>query len=213
MKDLVPSNLALYAENHTTPPTKLEQQLYRETNLKVVRPRNLSGNVEGTFLRMLSQMIRPNRILEIGTYTGYGSMCLAEGLAEGGILHTIEINEELEDMQRRYFEEAGLEEKIKIHIGDALEVIPKLEETFDFVFIDADKANYPKYFNLLIDKVKSGGVILADNVLWNGKVLDKKAKDRYTMGVKQFNELVQQDERVENVLLTVKDGMMLIRKK
>ncbi len=213
MKDFVPSNLAQYAENHTTSPSNVLQKLYRETNLKVVRPRNLSGNIEGAFLKMMSQMIRPNRILEVGTYTGYGSICLAEGLAEGGRLHTIEINEELEEMQRRYFAAAGLEEKIEIHIGDALEIIPQLEETFDLVFIDADKANYPKYFDLLIDKVRSGGFILADNVLWNGKVLEEKAKDRYTMGVKQFNEKVQEDERVENVLLTVKDGMMLIRKK
>lgn len=213
MKDLVSHNLALYTEAHTSPPSELLQQLYRETNLKIVRPRNISGNLQGTFLRMMSYMIRPQRILEIGTYTGYATICLAEGLQESGVLHTIEINEELEDIQRKYFEAAGLKEKIQVHIGNALEIIPTLKETFDLVFIDADKANYPEYFEMIVEKVKKGGFIIADNVLWNGKVLEEEAKDKYTMGVKNFNELVQADERVENVLLTVKDGMMVMRKK
>lgn len=213
MKDLVPHNLAEYTEAHTSPPSLLLQQLYRETNLKIVRPRNISGNLQGTFLRMLSYMIRPQKILEVGTYTGYAAICLAEGLQENGMLHTIEINEELEDIQRKYFEAAGLQDKIQIHIGNALEIIPTLKEEFDLVFIDADKANYPQYFELIIEKVRKGGFIIADNVLWNGKVLDKAAKDKYTMGVKTFNELIQADDRVENVLLTVKDGMMLVRKR
>ena len=213
MKDLVPHHLAAYTEAHTSPPTPLLQQLYRETNLKVVRPRNISGNLQGTFLRMISQMIRPKRILEIGTYTGYATICLAEGLAKDGILHTIEINEELEDIQRKYFEAAGLQNKIQIHIGNALDLLPPLNEVFDLVFIDADKTNYPQYFQIIVEKVRKGGFIIADNVLWNGKVLEEAAKDKYTMGVKAFNEYVQADDRVENVLLTVKDGMMLVRKK
>ncbi|MEZ4884587.1 MAG: O-methyltransferase [Chitinophagales bacterium] len=213
MKDLVPHNIAAYTEAHTSPPTPLLKQLYRETNLKVIRARNITENLQGIFLRMISQMIRPQRILEIGTYTGYAAICLAEGLQENGVLHTIEINEELEDIQRKYFEAAGLQEKIQIHIGNALEVIPQLDETFDLIFIDADKANYPEYFELVIEKVRKGGFIIADNVLWNGKVLEESETDKYTMGVKNFNNLVQVDERVENVLLTVKDGMMLIRKK
>ncbi len=213
MKDLVPHDIAVYTEAHTSPPTPLLQQLYRETNLKVVRPRNISDHLQGTFLRMISNMIRPKSILEVGTYTGYSAICLAEGLAEGGILHTIEINEELEDIQQKYFEAAGLQDKIKAHVGNALDIIPQLKETFDLVFIDADKANYPQYFEMILGKLQKGGFIIADNVLWNGKVLDKTAKDKYTMGVKTFNQLVQNDERVENVLLTVKDGMMLVRKK
>ncbi len=213
MKDLVPHNLAEYTEAHTSPPSLLLQQLYRETNLKIVRPRNISGNLQGTFLRMLSYMIRPQKILEVGTYTGYAAICLAEGLQEKGMLHTIEINEELEDIQRKYFEAAGLQDKIHIHIGNALEIIPTLKDEFDLVFIDADKANYPQYFELIIGKVRNGGFIIVDNVLWNGKVLEDSAKDKYTMGVKTFNELVQMDDRVENVLLTVKDGMMLVRKR
>jgi len=213
MKDLVPHNIAVYTEAHTSPPVPLLQQLYRETNLKIVRPRNISGNLQGTFLRMISNMMRPKSILEVGTYTGYAAICLAEGLAEGGVLHTIEINEELQDIQQKYFEAAGLQGKIKSYVGNALDIIPQLKETFDLVFIDADKANYPQYFEMIIGKLRKGGFIIADNVLWNGKVLDKTAKDKYTRGVKIFNELVQNDARVENVLLTVKDGMMLVRKK
>ncbi|MFK7904786.1 MAG: O-methyltransferase [Chitinophagales bacterium] len=213
MKDLVPHDIAVYTETHTSPSIPLLQQLYRETNLKIVRPRNISGNLQGTFLRMISNMMRPKSILEVGTYTGYAAICLAEGLTEGGMLHTIEINEELEDIQQKYFEAAGLQDKIKSYVGNALDIIPQLKETFDLVFIDADKANYPQYFEMILGKLRKGGFIIADNVLWNGKVLDKTAKDKYTMGVKTFNELVQNDERVENVLLTVKDGMMLVRKK
>ncbi len=202
-----------YIIDHTSPEDEVLASLNRETHLKVLYPRMLSGHVQGRILEMISRMIRPERILEIGTYTGYSAICLAKGLTKDGFLHTIEINPELDEIAGRYFIKAGLESRIIRHTGDALEIIPKLNEQFDLVFIDAAKEHYPDYYRLVFDKVKKGGFIMADNALWDGKVVsDKNAPDKETQGIMTFNDLVQQDDRVENVLLSDRDGLMVIRK-
>ncbi len=201
-----------YIQQHTSEEMEVLSQLNRQTNTDVLMPQMLSGKVQGQFLQMISQMIQPNRILEIGTYTGYSAICLAQGLAENGQLVTIDINEELEDMVRSFFDKAGLQHKIKYIIGNATQVIKQLDETWDLVFIDADKQNYSTYYNLAIDKVRSGGFILADNVLWSGKITDEK-KDKDTQKLAEFNQMVQQDSRVDNVIVSIRDGIMMIRKK
>lgn len=213
--DFLDPKLSEYAENHTKPENAILQTLNRETYANVLMPRMLSGHIQGRILSMFSHMLRPRRILEIGTYTGYSALCLAEGLAEGGLLHTIDINEELETMVRGYINKAGMDDKIKFHIGNALEIIPSLDEVFDLVFIDADKENYARYYDLVIEKLRPGGVIIADNVLWSGKVLDKNelAKDVETQALDAYNKKVLADDRVENVLLPVRDGLMVARKK
>lgn len=191
------------------------QQLNRETHTNVMKPRMLSGQVQGRFLAMLSQMIRPQQVLEIGTYTGYSAICLAEGLAPGGLVHTIDVNEELEDMVRRYLAQAGLTEKVRYYLGPALEIIPTLDYAFDLVFIDADKINNARYYELVLDKVVPGGFILVDNVLWSGKVTQQTGKkvDADTQSILDFNARIQADDRVENLLLPLRDGLMMIRKK
>ena len=202
-----------YAEAHSSPEPDVLKKLNRETNVKVHFPRMLSGHIQGNLLKMISCMLRPQRILEIGTYTGYSSICLSEGLTENGILHTIEINPEHEDMIRKYHSEAGLSEKINLHIGNALDIIPTIDGQFDLTFIDADKENYLNYFHLVFNKVRKGGFILADNVLWDGKVLkDSLPSDTETRVIKEFNEFIQKDKRVENLLLPFRDGLMIIRK-
>jgi predicted O-methyltransferase YrrM len=190
-------------------------ELNRETHTKVMKPRMLSGQVQGRFLAMLSHMIRPKQVLEIGTYTGYSAICLAEGLAPGGLVHTIDVNEELEDMVRGYLSRAGLAEKVRYYIGPALEVIPTLDEAFDLVFIDADKKNNALYYEMVLDKVVPGGFILVDNVLWSGKVAQQTEKkvDADTQTILDFNARIQADDRVENLLLPLRDGLMMIRKK
>jgi predicted O-methyltransferase YrrM len=206
-------NLENYIADHTSAESELLQKLNRETHVKILFPRMLSGHLQGKILEMISWMIRPERVLEIGTYTGYSAMCLASGLSENGLIHTIEINPELEEFILKYFKEAGLSEKINLHIGNALKEIPQLDENFDLVFIDADKENYLNYYNLIFDKVRKGGFILADNALWDGKVVDnKKRQDKETEGIIRFNDFVQNDSRVENVLLPVRDGIMIVRK-
>lgn len=203
-----------YAMEHSSKHSQVLHELYRETHLKVMHPRMLSGSQQGRFLSMLSQMICPKNILEIGTYTGYSAICLSEGLAEKGQIHTIEIDPELEQIANKYFKKAGIENKVVQYFGDAMKLIPELKMQFDLVFIDADKENYANYYNLIIDKVRVGGSILVDNVLWSGKVIQPlKNGDKDTQGIIEFNELVQQDSRVENVLLPLRDGLMLIRKK
>jgi len=172
----------------------------------------LSGKVQGQFLQMISKMLRPQKILEIGTFTGYSALCLAQGLTENGKLFTIDINEELEDLVRAHIEQAGFQNKIIQLIGNAVEEIPKLNETFDLVFIDADKQNYSLYYDLVFDKVRSGGFIFADNVLWSGKIIEEK-KDKDTQKLADFNDKVQQDNRVENVIVSIRDGIMMIQKK
>lgn len=211
--EFLPEAIQAYSEQHTSPESDLLQHITRETNAKVLMPRMLSGHLQGRLLALFSQMIRPERILEIGTYTGYSALCLAEGLTDTGKLITIDINEELEDRVRAFFDQSELGKKIDYRIGNALELIPSLTEQFDLVFIDADKENYPNYYDLIIDKVRSGGFIISDNVLWSGKVVDEKAQDKDTKAVRAFNQKIQEDERVENILLPVRDGLLIARKK
>lgn len=202
-----------YVDNHSEEEPELLQQLSRETHLQVLRPRMLSGHFQGRFLSLLSKMIRPKTILEIGTYTGYSAICMAEGLAKDGKLHTIDINEELYDFQRRFFDKSGYGSQIIQHIGSALAIIPNLDMSFDLVFIDADKENYPAYFDLVIDKVAPNGIILSDNVLWSGKVVEPiDPKDKSTPVLLEYNKKLKEDPRVETVLLPIRDGLTLSRK-
>lgn len=200
-----------YSETHSSPESPLLQKISRETHLEVLNPRMLSGHLQGRILAFFSKMMRPRHILEIGTYTGYSAICLAEGLSEGGKLYTIEANEELEKRVKGYFKEAQLEDKIDFRIGKALDIIPQIDVTLDLVFIDADKPNYGNYFDLVINKVRQGGLILADNVLWSGKVVQEAEdkKDKSTGALKIFNQKVQTDPRVENLLLPLRDGLMI----
>lgn len=209
--DFIKSEILEYAERHTTPETGLLKKVNRETHAQVLMPRMLSGHLQGRILSMISQLIKPSRILEIGTYTGYSALCLVEGLRPDGKLVTIDVNEELEDRVRGYFEKAGVTSKIDYRIGNALQIVPTLMEKFDLVFIDADKENYSRYFDLVINTVPLNGIILADNVLWSGKVLDEKP-DKDTKAIIDFNEKVHRDPRVETVLLPVRDGIMMLRK-
>jgi predicted O-methyltransferase YrrM len=203
-----------YVVKHSSEEPDLLYRLNRETNMKVLQPRMLSGHFQGRVLAMFTHMIRPQHILEIGTYTGYSTLCFLEGLPNGGKITTIDINYELEDMVNRYFQEANRGEAIDYLIGDAIEIIPTIEGNFDLVFIDADKSNYINYYNLVIDRLNPGGYIIADNVLWSGKVLqDLDNLDLDTRVLVDFNQLVQQDDRVENVLLPIRDGLMVVRKK
>ena len=207
--------MAEYIANHSKAEDPILKELIRATHLKIYHPRRSSDHLSGQLLSMFSKMIRPKTILEIGTFTGYGAICLASGLADDGILHTIEINDELEDFTRHWIEKAGLTNSINLHIGDALEIIPKLEDSFDLVFIDGEKNQYCDYYNAVIGKVNRGGFIIADNVLWSGKVIDPDipTKDHFTRGILKFNKMVQEDDRVENLLLPAFDGLMIIRKK
>ena len=204
-------NLETYVAEHSEQEPELLQELARETHLKILQPRMLSGAYQGRLLALLSKLIAPKRILEIGTYTGYSALCLAEGLQANGQIDTIDINEELTDMQRKYFDVSGYGKHIVQHLGNAAEIIPAIEGTFDFVFIDADKEQYPLYFDLIVDRVRSGGLIIADNVLWSGKVLEP-ATDEATESLQIFNKKVAKDSRVETVILAVRDGLTLLRK-
>lgn len=208
---IIPEELQQYVEQHTSPESDLLRRVNRDTHAGVLRPRMLSGHLQGRLLAMISCMLLPQTILEIGTYTGYSALCMAEGLAEGGRLITIDINEELEDRVRATFAASSLADRIDFRIGNALKVIPELNETFDLVFIDADKENYSAYYDLVLPRVREGGIILADNVLWSGKVLQTKL-DKDTKAIIEFNRKIQEDRRVENVLLPVRDGIMMIRK-
>jgi predicted O-methyltransferase YrrM len=209
--EFISEELQRYSELHTTPEDALLQQINRHTHANVLRSRMLSGHLQGRLLAMVSKMLRPERILEIGTYTGYSALCLAEGLTNNGKVITIDVNEELEQRVRAFFSESRFANKIDFRIGDARSIIPSIEEPLDLVFIDADKENYSLYFDLVIDKVREGGLILADNVLWSGKVVQDKP-DKDTKAILDFNRKIQQDQRVENVLLPVRDGIMMIRK-
>lgn len=211
--DFLPQDIEAYAEQHTSLETDLLHQLNIDTHLKVMKPRMLSGHFQGRVLSMLTRMIQPKHVLEIGTYTGYSAICMAEGLAQDGKIITIDKNEELESLTRDYFRKSGFEKQIDFRIGRALSIIPQLDKTFDLVFIDADKVNYLNYFNLVIEKVRRGGFVIADNVLWSGKVADQTKKDKSTQAMRDFNRLIQEDHRVENVLFPIRDGLMVIRKK
>ena len=206
--------LEAYAENHTSPEPPAAAELNRQTHLKVLQPRMLSGHLQGRLLSMMAHMARPEQILEIGTYTGYSAICLAEGMREGGTLHTIDIDEELRPMAESYFRKAGYSDRIHMHTGAALEVIDTLDGPFDLVFIDADKTNYLNYYAAVFPKVRKGGYIIADNVLWSGKVLGsaEAARDPDTAALVKYNETVMNDPKTENVLLPVRDGLMIARK-
>ncbi|MEW6470251.1 MAG: O-methyltransferase [Bacteroidota bacterium] len=212
--EFLDEKIEAYALANTCGESEVLRKLSRETQAKVLMPRMLSGHLQGRVLSMISRMIRPARILEIGTYTGYSAICLAEGLAENGMLHTIDINEELAPMVKRYFAEAGITDKVSYHTGDAREIIPQLNESWDLVFIDADKENYPNYYDLVFDRVRPGGFIIADNVLWSGKILDDYAKmDADTRALYDYSKKVAGDPRVEQVLLPVRDGLMIAQKR
>lgn len=210
--DFIPDDLQKYVADHTSPEPMLLQKITRDTHAKILMPRMLSGHVQGRFLSMISHLIKPKQILEVGTYTGYSAICLAEGLSADGKLVTIDINEELEKRVRNYFQEAGLTDRIDYRIGDAAQIIPSLDLVFDLVFIDADKENYARYYDLVFEKVSPGGLILADNVLWSGKVVKSKT-DKDTRALVEFNEKVRNDPRVECMLLPLRDGIMMIRKR
>jgi caffeoyl-CoA O-methyltransferase len=211
--DFIDEKLLRYAEKHTSAESTLLSELNRDTHAHILSPRMLSGHLQGRMLSMISKMIRPQYILEIGTYTGYSAICLSEGLQQHGKLITIDINEELEDMVRSYFDRAGLSHQVEHITGDAISIIPSLQTNFDLVFIDADKVNYSRYYDLVLPRLNKGGYILADNVLWSGNVLKPSdEQDDDTKAIVAFNEKIASDPSVENVLLPVRDGIMLIRK-
>lgn len=205
-------DLDSYIINHTKQEDPILVELDRVTNLRTVQPRMLSGHLQGVILEMISKMIRPLRILEIGTFTGYSAICMAKGLQPGGLLHTIEIDDELVPIAQEFFRKSEFCESIRQHEGSALDIVPKLGEQFDLVFIDGDKREYIDYYKLVLPFVNVGGFILADNVLWDRKVLEENAKDAQTRGIIDFNLYVHNDPAVENVLLPIRDGIMLLRK-
>lgn len=210
----LPEELDDYIVAHSAKEPELLAKLNRETHQKVLQPRMLSGHYQGRILSLLSKIIMPKNILEIGTYTGYSALCLAEGLSRNGVLHTIDVNEELYDLQRKYFDLSGYGKQIVQHLGDATEIISEIDTIFDLVFIDADKPNYPKYYELIVDKLNPGGVILSDNVLWSGKVIEKvKNDDLSTHALLKYNKLLNEDDRLETVILPIRDGLTLSRKK
>ncbi len=211
--EFIPPEINAYAEAHTTAEPELLNRINRETHLEVLYPRMLSGHLQGRLLAMLARMINPAYIVEVGTYTGYSALCLAEGLRPGGKLITIEKNPELEKRVRSYLNASTLGKMVELRIGEAQEIIPTLPDGIDLAFIDADKVSYLKYYELLLDKLQPGGYLLADNVLWSGKVTDENARDADTVALQKFNNFVQADKRVENVLLPVRDGLMMMRKR
>jgi predicted O-methyltransferase YrrM len=212
--EFLEERLEEYVNIHTSPESETLNDLNRQTHINVLQPRMLSGHLQGRTLSLFSKMIQPNRILEIGTYTGYSAICMAEGLKEDGKLITIDVNYELEEMVKNYVSEAGFSKQIEMKVGDAMDIIPSLDKNFELVFIDADKSNYSNYYDLLIEDLPKGAFIIADNVLWSGKVIEPvKENDIDTAALKAFNEKILKDDRVENVLLPIRDGLMVIRKK
>ena len=212
--DFIPSELQAYAESHTELEPKLLEQLTKETWQKVLQPRMLSGHFQGRLLSLISKLIQPTSILEIGTYTGYSALSLAEGLSKEGKIHTIDRNEELYDLQRKYFDISGFGPQIIQYTGDARGIIPKMNMQFDLIFMDADKKSYPTYFELIIDKLKPGGLLLSDNVLWSGKVIETlHPKDEDTRALLAYNKVLKDDPRLETVLLPIRDGLTLSRKR
>jgi caffeoyl-CoA O-methyltransferase len=208
----ISADLENYIEQHSEPEPPLLARLNRETHLKVLQPRMLSGHFQGRVLSLISKLVSPKNILEIGTYTGYSALCLCEGLSKEGHLDTIDVNEELISMQRKYFDQSEYKDKITAHLGQALQIIPTLNKTFDLVFIDADKENYIHYFEMVVPLMNQGGIILADNVLWSGKVLQPvKVTDKSTLQLIEYNKRVKEDPRVETVLLPIRDGLSVCR--
>jgi len=213
MSKIVNNKIEDYIEKNSSKEPQILKDLNKETYLKVLNPRMLSGHLQGRFLSIISKLIKPKKILEIGTYTGYSAICMAEGLINKGIIHTIDINEELVSIQKKYFKKTRTTNSIIQHVGDAKEIIGKIDETFDLVFLDADKENYIEYYNLCIDKVRSGGLIIADNVLWTGKVIDPESyDDELTQYLIDFNKIIAKDNRVENIILPLRDGLNIIIK-
>jgi len=212
--EFITKDLSDYCENNTSPESEVLAQLNRETHLKVVSPRMLSGHLQGRFLSFISKLQQPNLIVEIGTYTGYSALCLAEGLHPEGKLISIDVNEETSSFAKSFISKTEYSNQIELVLADAKEFVKTINEPIDLVFIDADKKNYLVYYQLIIDKIKSGGLIIADNVLWSGKItMPEKDMDRETLALHQFNQFVQQDSRVENMLLPIRDGLMVVRKK
>ena len=212
MNNFINKDILEYSEKYSQQEPEILQELNRETHLKILNPRMLSGFFQGRLLSIISKLIKPKKVLEIGTYTGYSAICIAEGMNKDGIIHTIDKNEELNTIQKKYFKKSGLENNIIQYNGCALDIIPKIEEKFDLIFIDADKENYINYFNLVIDKLNNNGVILADNVLWSGKVINSEDHDLTTNVLREFNRMVNNDKRVETILLPIRDGISIIRK-
>ena len=210
--DFIDAALESYVTAHTSDEPELLQKLNRDTNAHILMPRMLSGHTQGRMLAMFSQMISPKRVLEIGTFTGYSAICLSEGLAEDGLLYTIDINEELEDMAKKYFSLAGISSKVVQLTGDARKIIPKLDESFDLIFLDADKTSYSMYFDLVFSKLNLGGYIIADNILWSGKVLTDDPKDKDLNAIKEYNLKIKNDARVNCIILPVRDGISIARK-
>lgn len=212
--NFLPENIDQYASDHSQKEPALLQELFKETWQKALIPRMISGHYQGRVLSMISKLVSPKTILEIGTYTGYSALCLAEGLQKNGVLHTIDHNEELYDFQRKYFDLSNFKNQIKQYVGEALDVLPDIKGPFDLVFIDADKANYSNYFKAVIDKMNPGGVILSDNVLWSGKVTEApNEKDEDTKALIIYNQMMNQDSRIETVLLPIRDGLTISRVK
>ena len=212
--EFITKDLSDYCENNTSSESEVLAKLNRETHLKVISPRMLSGHLQGRFLSFITKLQQPKLIVEIGTYTGYSALCLAEGLAENGKLISIDVNEETSAFAKSFIEKTEFADKINLVLADAKEYIPTINEQIDLVFIDADKKNYLTYFNLAIDKLSKGGLIIADNVLWSGKItIPESAMDKETLALHLFNQFVQNDERVENMLLPIRDGLMIVRKK
>ena len=213
MIDLLPQEIEDYCEEHSSPESDLLYRLNRETHLKSLRPRMISGKLQGSFLSLISRMMSPEYILEIGTYTGYATLCLAEGLRKGGEIDTIEIDEEQQEIILNYLNQSEYRENIHLHIGPALEIIPRLDRVWDLVLIDADKREYIEYYDLILPRLKKNGIILVDNVLWSGKVVEEvKSNDKDTKAIMAFNNYVQQDSSVRKLLLPFRDGMMIIEK-
>lgn len=212
--NFLPDKIDDYVVAHSQNEPALLRELSKETWQKVLAPRMLSGHFQGRVLSMLSKLVQPNSILEIGTYTGYSALCLSEGMQPKGQLHTIDTNEELYDLQRKYFDKSQFGNQIKQYLGNALDIIPTLNLTFDLVFIDADKSNYSNYFHAVIDKMNSGGIIVSDNVLWSGKIVEKRdPKDIDTNALLVYNKLLKEDDRIETVLLPIRDGLTISRVK
>ena len=202
-----------YILSHIDPEGDYLQALYRDTHLKLLYPRMASGHLQGRLLKMFVRMVRPQQVLEIGTYSGYSALCMAEGLPEGGMIHTFEINDEQEDFTRPWLEHSAYADKIKLYIGDALELVPRLGLTFDLAYVDGDKRRYTDYYEMVLRHLAPGGYILADNTLWDGHVLEEHPRDAQTRGIQAFNDLVAHDDRVEKVILPLRDGLTIIRKK
>jgi predicted O-methyltransferase YrrM len=213
MINFIDDNILNYSISKSEKESKLLNDLYRETYLKVLNPRMISGHYQGRILSLISKIVSPKKILEIGTYTGYSAICLCEGMDKDGVLHTIDNNKELVKIQNKYFKKANLKDKIVQHSGDAKNIIPSINEEFDIVFIDADKESYPEYYDLIINKVRSGGIIIADNILWSGKILEKvEQDDQATKSIIEFNNKIIVDDRVKNIILPIRDGLNIVRK-